>query len=327
MQPVHSTLVVPNRSNYVNIVSELIDENRVFHDTHVSVRFKNGFKDFIYPDYLQRNMTNRYAVQVLNDVMFKLPGDVQSVLLDKISGFQSWITAKMYCTDSAIELYAQKVLKNLNVFHLRNKATETFLRHKFKQLVASSTRDELDKLLIEYKKENNPLQKTAFWLHLLIQKVTFVASIALKIVAIPLALIFSVSFVCCAGVIFNNVMLYVNKKITLLAAEIIAVSALIFGAALLISFTRLMKYNFIKVPVNVLISAVLPIFIILEKFHNLPDKIGYYLYELFQKVSLSVADTMGGHSAFYARMRRSCDLKDAENLFVHQVKQLRVQAR
>ncbi|MBA3603284.1 MAG: hypothetical protein H0W50_06520 [Parachlamydiaceae bacterium] len=327
MQPVRSTLVVPNRSNYVSTVSELIDENRVFHDTYVSVRLENGFRNFIYPDYLQRNMSNRYAVHVLNDIMFNLPSDVQSVLLDKISGFQSWVTAKMYCTDAAVELYAHKVLTNLNVAHPHNKATEAFLRHKYKELVGSSTRDELDNFLVEYKKENNPLPKTTFWSHLLMQKVTYVASITFKIISFPLAMLVGFSVLNCVlncGVKISYIVL--DYALTLTVLRIIGVSVSIFAASLLISFTKLMNYNFIKFPVITIVGLTIFFVKIIEIIRDLPTLIAYCFSQAFRKVLLSVADTMGVHSAFYARIRRSCDLKDAENLFVHQVMQLKVKA-
>ncbi len=326
MQPIRLNLTVPDRSNFVEVASWAIDEKSMLNNNVQQVNYKN----------LQNPEVILYS-SLLNNVRLLIP-DLQSLILRDTPGFQSWVTAKMYCSDSGVEMYAQKVLKDLNISHPHNHATEVFLRHKFNHLVQNSPKEDVDSILQEYHKENNPLEKTATKYQAIAQKVTSIAAIVLTIVGIPLALYGAYRLWACAHLVLNYVKaeiipILVNKIVNYtplvvirLATKIYDWRFTIFLTAFVASFTRLNNYSFIRIPLNAISElAYLPAKIY-NKLSALPFSIAIFAYSKIRNAASVSANFVGEKSGIYARIQRSCDLKDAENLFVHQIMHLKVQA-
>ncbi|MBA3603285.1 MAG: hypothetical protein H0W50_06525 [Parachlamydiaceae bacterium] len=325
MQPISLNLTVPDRSNFVGVASWAIDEKSMLNNNVQQENYKN----------LKNPEVVSYST-LLNNVRLLIP-DCQSLILKETSGFQSWITAKMYCDDSAVEMYARKVLKDLNISHPLKKATEVFLRHKFNHLVQNSPKRDVDSILQEYYKENNPLEKTATKYQAIAQKVTSFAAIVLTIVGIPLALYGGYRLWACAHqvinfvkaeivpIVVNKIINYTPLVVIRLATKIYDWRFTIFVTAFVARFTRLNNYSFIRIPLNALSELAYPSKVI-NRLYWLPSDIAIFSYNKIRNAASASANFVGEKSGIYARIQRSCDLKDAENLFVHQIMHLKVQA-
>jgi hypothetical protein len=346
MEP--TSFIVPNRGSFVDATAALIDQNTNY-DQNITIRSDPDLLNNIpakirsIPRDAFQAVSNGYSLSMMHDIMQILPVDTQSVTLEKLekTSFQSWITTKMYCHDDAVELYANRALEKLNVVHLPNQATETFLRHKFTQLVKNSDKSAVDKLLVEYHKEENPLEKTASKYKATAAKVGSVARFALIVVAVPVGIYTAYHSWAVAHQVLdyakaNILPVIVNKivkntplviihlgntlydwKLTILFAT--------FTTQLLVTFTRLNNYSFIRIPVEYSFKAVVFVVDIPGKISRLPFEIAQFVFFKVFYVAKTGADIVGEKSGIYAQIERNFQLKDAENLFVHQVMQLKVQ--
>ena len=119
MEPMPNlSLNVPACSAFVFASAEQIDG---YEDLElITTRSDNGMLRYNLGGRIQKGVSNLETSTMLKDVMFELPSELQSEVLEKTLNFKSWMLTKMYCSNEGIELFAQRALNKLNINHKHN---------------------------------------------------------------------------------------------------------------------------------------------------------------------------------------------------------------
>lgn len=336
-------LIAPDRSAFVNHVSECFDRNWSINNQISSLgarlfRAPRSIEGLEISDHKDKNnnLTNRDIV--LYDVLLKnlhnFPADPQSVILKQANGLQSWIVSKMYCKDEAVNQFAISVLKDLNISFFLCDPTEVLLGHIFKELTVNLQKSEVEEILNTYRDEAEAIEQTKGKAQVIAEKVLSAASTVLYILAIPASigvgcLIYEKGHDLLDYVKVEYLPILVNKIINNVPSKMILIATTIYEWKTLISFTffvvsctRLNNYAFIRIPMTVIKEILyLPATIL-----GLPARFGYSIFWKAYDTTHKTAAFMYEGSTLIESIRRARELQHAETLWINQTKALKVSA-
>jgi hypothetical protein len=318
-------LVAPEISSYVNTICSLIDEKN---NTQLNEKeIKNDKKEIQKTDLLRYKTTIGY--------LHAFNADVQSVILAKIQSVKTWVKAKIYCSDEAINLYvSQKLIEAGKNFYLGN-ATKILLSQQFWKLIEKCEDYEIEQLLTEHRKEADFVWQSSSHIQRGIGLIGRIIAFSLDYLGILAGLYVGFRTYRFIGkgidahkveILHRSTAIFINvlpAKLFSLAFKIYDLRYSRFIFSLILRFTPLYRSNYVKTVADIFCRAIYFSRTLSTKLFEVKIKLAYNAYKLIRYGSYQTSQSVSKQASWLENRRRDWELRYAEKLWVDQVMNLK----